>query len=347
MTERCPIVYTIGEIAKRIGGEVHGNPERIVRCVSPIEQVEKDSIVFVRDSKNFMKITGKKPACLILDFHPPEGEGIDFIYIAKEKKEEAFLMLLSLYEEEADFGKGISATALVSPKAHLEEGVVIGDFVVVGENTEIKSGTRIGAHTVIGKNCWVGNKCTIYPHVALYPNTRIEEGVIITSGAVIGSDGFGYRKINETHHKIPQIGGVHIGRNVEIGANTTIDRATVGFTKIGDGTKIDNLVQIAHNVEIGKNSIICAFCGISGSVKIGSNVVMAGGVGLADHIVIEDDVVIGARAGIMEKRVKRGRRIVGAPARDVREMMEIWAMRPKLKGMYFDLQKIKKKLNLE
>jgi UDP-3-O-[3-hydroxymyristoyl] glucosamine N-acyltransferase len=340
-------VYTLGEIAKRIGGKVHGSSERIVRCVSPIEQVEKDSIVFVRDRKNFMKIEGKKAVCLILDFHPVDEKGIDYILIPKEKKEEAFLMLLSLYDEEADFGKGISATALLSPEAHLDEGVVIGDFVVIGENTRIKSGTRIGAHTVIGKNCSVGKNCTIYPRVALYPNTRIDEGVLIHSGTVIGSDGFGYTRIKAAHHKIPQIGGVHIGKNVEIGANTTIDRATVGFTDIGDGTKIDNLVQIAHNVQIGKNSIICAFCGISGSVKIGSNVVMAGGVGLADHIVIEDDVVIGARAGIMEKRIKRGRRIVGAPAMDVREMMEIWAIRPKLKGMYFDLQKIKKKLNIE
>jgi UDP-3-O-[3-hydroxymyristoyl] glucosamine N-acyltransferase len=340
-------VYTIGEIAKRIGGEVHGNPERIVRCVSPIEQVEKDSIVFVRDRKKFVRIEGEKAACLILDFHPVDKKGIDYILIPREKKENAFLTLLSLYEERPDFGEGISATALLSPMAHLDEGVVIGDFVVIGENTRIKSGTRIGAHTVIGKDCSIGKNCTIYPRVVLYSNTRIDEGVIIHTGVVIGSDGFGYTKIKGTHHKIPQIGGVHIGKNVEIGANTTIDRATVGFTDIGDGTKIDNLVQIAHNVEIGKNSIICAFCGISGSVKIGSNVVMAGGVGLADHIVIEDDVVIGAMAGVMEKRIKRGRRIVGAPAMDVRDTMEFFAMRPKLKGMYFDLQKIKKKLNIE
>jgi UDP-3-O-[3-hydroxymyristoyl] glucosamine N-acyltransferase len=340
-------VYTIGEIAKRIGGEVHGNPERTVRCVSPIEQVERDSIVFVRDRKNFMKIKGEKAACLILDFHPVDVKGIDFIIIPKEKKEEAFLRLLSLYDEKTDFGEGISKNAILSPMAQIEEGVVIGDFVVVRESTTIKTGTRIGAHTVIGKNCLIGKNCTIYPRVVLYQNTRIDEGVIIHSGVVLGSDGFGYTKIKATHHKIPQIGGVHIGKNVEIGANTTIDRATVGFTDIGDGTKIDNLVQIAHNVEIGKNSIICAFCGISGSVKIGSNVVLAGAVGLADHIVIEDDVVIGAMAGVMEKRIKKGRRIVGAPAMDVREMMEIWAMRPKLKGMYFDIQKIKKKLNIE
>ncbi len=340
-------MYTIREIAKRIGGEVHGNPERIVSSVSPIEQVGKDSIVFVRDRKNFMRVEDTKDACLVLDFNPVDEKGIDYILVPKEKKEEAFLMLLSLYEEKPDFGKGISETASISSKAQLEERVVIGDFVVVGENTKIKSGTRIGAHTVIGKNCSIGRNSTIYPRVVLYPNTRIDEGVVIHSGVVIGSDGFGYKRIKTSHHKIPQIGGVHIGKNVEIGANTTIDRATVGLTEIGDGTKIDNLVQIAHNVEIGKNSIICAFCGISGSVKIGSNVVMAGAVGLADHIVIEDDVVIGAKSGVMEKLVKRGRRIVGAPAMDVRDTMEFFAMRPKLKGMYLDIQKIKKKLNIE
>jgi UDP-3-O-[3-hydroxymyristoyl] glucosamine N-acyltransferase len=183
--------------------------------------------------------------------------------------------------------------------------------------------------------------------VTIYPGTHIGDNVTIHAGVVIGADGFGYSLIDGVHRKIPQIGGVHIDNDVEIGANTTIDRATIGYTRIGAGTKIDNLVQIAHNVKIGTNSIVCALCGISGSVTIGNNVVLAGQVGLADHIVIEDDVVLLAKAGVMEKRVKRGSVLVGAPAHNVKKMMGIWAMQPKLRDMYRDLTKIKKKLGIE
>ncbi len=340
-------MYSLGYIADLIGGEIIGNSERQIRCISPLNGGEKDCLIFVRDQKYYEQLESPKTGALVLDFQPDKAEGVDYILIKPEDKDEVFIKLLSLFEDEKDFGAGVSEKARVSPGAQLGDGVVVDDFAVIGDGISIGDKTCIGAHTVIGKNCRIGEGCIIYPRVTIYPDTHIEDSVIIHSGVVIGCDGFGYTKMDGSHRKIPQIGGVYIERDVEIGANTTIDRATLGYTRIGAGTKIDNLVQIAHNVVIGKNCVICGLCGISGSVTIGNNVVLAGQVGLADHIVIEDDVYVLAKAGIMEKVVKRGRVVVGAPAMDVKKSMEYFAMRPKLRGMYRDIQKIKKKLDLD
>ncbi|HHE04854.1 MAG TPA: UDP-3-O-(3-hydroxymyristoyl)glucosamine N-acyltransferase, partial [candidate division WOR-3 bacterium] len=222
----------------------------------------------------------------------------------------------------------------------------------IGSFTTIEKDVEIGKNTVIAENCFVGHgskigdNCIIYPGVKIYPNTVIEDDVILHSGVVIGSDGFGYSSIDGTNVKIPQIGGVYIETGVEIGANSTVDRATIGYTRIGKNTKIDNLVHIGHNVIIGHNSIICAMCGISGSVKIGNNVIIAGAVGLKDHIEIEDNVYIGAKAGVMEKHVKRGSKLLGIPAIDFRAEMEFIALKPKLKEMYKDVKRIKKHLGI-
>jgi UDP-3-O-[3-hydroxymyristoyl] glucosamine N-acyltransferase len=340
-------VYSLGYIADQIGGEVKGNSERQIRCMSPLDGGGKDCLIFVRDQKHYEKLESPKTGALVLDFQPDKAEGMDYILIKPEDKDGVFIKLLSLFEDEKDFGTGVSERARVSAGAQLGDGVVVDDFAVIGEDVSIGDNTCIGAHTVIGRNCRIGKGSVIYPRVTIYPHTHIEDNVIIHSGVVIGCDGFGYTRMDGAHRKIPQIGGVYIERDVEVGANTTIDRATLGHTRIGAGTKIDNLVQIAHNVEIGKNCIICGLCGISGSVTIGNNVVLAGQVGLADHIVIEDDVYVLAKSGIMEKVVKRGRVVLGAPAMDVKKTMEYFAMIPKLRGMHRDIQKIKKKLHLD
>jgi UDP-3-O-[3-hydroxymyristoyl] glucosamine N-acyltransferase len=339
-------VYTLSYIAERIGGKVRGNGERPVFRMSPVDAVEKDSIVFIREQRYFERISDRKACSFVLDFHPDDGDNDDYILIEPEEKERSFITLLSLFEEDFGFGQGISDIAAISDTARIGKGVLVDAYAVVEDGSSIGENTRVGAQTYIGRNCTIGRECTLFPRVTIYPNTWIGDRVVVHSGVVVGGDGFGYSRIGETHRKIPQIGGVVIEHDVEIGANTTIDRATLGNTRIGAGTKIDNLVQIAHNVEIGENSIVCALCGISGSVKIGSNVVLAGQVGLADHIEIEDDVYVLAKAGVMEKRVKRGRVIVGQPATDVRKAMEIWAMWPKLREMHRDLARIKKKLDL-
>ena len=339
-------MHTLQQIASAIGGEVVGNGKREIRCVSRPEEGNEDSIVFVRDRKTFDKIVGEKTAAFVLDFRPDDGKGMDYILIQPEEKEGVFIALLSLFEGERDFGSSVSDHAVVDPGATLGKDVVVDAGAVIGESV-IGDGTRIGANTVIGKNCSLGRGCMIFPRVTIYPDTILEDNVTVHSGTVIGADGYGYSRIEGSHRKIPQIGGVHIGSDVEIGANTTIDRATLGMTKIGAGSKIDNLVQIGHNVEIGEHCIVVALCGIGGSVKFGNNVVMAGMAGITDHAVVGDNAFLLANAGVMAKRVDSGAMVAGYPSMDVRKIKEFWAMRSKIRGMYKDILKIKKKIDIE
>jgi len=261
------VAYTIGEIAERLHGRVIGNSKLSVHQVSTPENMEEDSIVFIRDKKTWREIHPDASVCLVVSFDPDESRNTNYIVIEPDKKDEVFISLLSIFQADDTISDGIADTAVVAAGAVLGADVSLGEYTVIGDNTVIKEGSSVGPHVFIGRNCAIGKNCTIYPNVSIYPNTVIGDDVIIHAGVVIGSDGFGYSPVNHEHRKIPQIGGVEIGARVEIGSNTTIDRATIGMTIIGDGSKIDNLVQIAHNVEIGKNVIICALCGISGSVK--------------------------------------------------------------------------------
>ena len=340
-------MYTVGFIAEQLGGRIIGNNKRVIKSISTLEDIRENSIVFIKNKRNFRSLVkNKQSICVVVDFDPAEKTGFDFIVISREEKNRAFIKLLSLFEENWKHTGLISEKALISPHAKICKNVTINDFVSIGDDTIIKDNTYIGANTYIGDHCSIGRGIVIHPNVSIYKNTIIEDNVILHSGAVIGSDGFSYENIDGKNQKVPQIGGVHIEKNVEVGSNTTIDKATIGYTIVGENTKIDNLVQIAHNCVIGKNTIICALCGIAGSVTIGDNVILAGAVGLADHIMIEDNVIIGPKAGVMKKVVKKGSYLLGAPAGDYREEMEFFAMKSKLKEMYNDIKMLKQKFGL-
>jgi UDP-3-O-[3-hydroxymyristoyl] glucosamine N-acyltransferase len=358
-------MHTVEEIARAVGGRVIGNGGATIHSVSPIDDVRAGTVVFVKSRDKFAFVEGRQgPICVIVGFEPPpekttcpEAGGLgpgglgpggpyDFVVVPNEEMDIAFIRLLSLFEKKDRSPVAVSEKATLSPTAVIGDGVRIGDFAAIGDGTAVGDGTAIGSNVSIDRDCSIGKGCTIYPNVTIYPNTIIGDGVILHAGAVIGSDGFGYSSIGGINRKIPQIGGVRIERNVEIGANTTVDRATIGYTVIGENTKIDNLVQIAHNVVIGKNTVICGLCGISGSVKIGDNVIIAGAVGIADHVVIEDGVYLGAKSGVMDKVVTKGRKLLGTPAISFKTEMEFIALKPKIKGMFFDLKKIKEKLGL-
>jgi len=364
-------LYTVNDIAGFIEGKVIGDGKREVYNVSAPEEAEENSIIFIKEKTVFDVLKSRKEKLsFVMDFEPPEFSNFTFIIVEPERMDEAFIKLLTLFDRwivgvtnsgiesdhnfttlyehyKKDYNHGkISQRASISEKASIGQNVTVGDFVRIEEGVKIGEGTWIGSGCYIDKDCSIGQGCIIYPNVTIYHNTILEDRVILHSGAVIGSDGFGYSKINGQNQKIPQIGGVYLEKNVEIGANTTVDRATLGYTRIGENTKIDNLVHIGHNVIIGKNTVICALTGVSGSVKIGNNVLIAGAVGLKDHIVIEDDVYIAAKSGVMDKVVKKGRKIVGIPASDFRKEMEFYALKPRLKKMFQDIQMIKKKLGL-
>ncbi|HEB29298.1 MAG TPA: UDP-3-O-(3-hydroxymyristoyl)glucosamine N-acyltransferase [Spirochaetes bacterium] len=344
-------MYTAGSLAEAIGGMIVGNKDREINSICSPDLLNPGAVLLVRNKKVYDNLDKTvKPLCLIVDIEPDfeAGEDPEFDYIVVDplKMDEAFITVLSLFEKKETPSGRISDNASIDPGASIGENVTVGDFVFIGNNTEVKDGAYIGHNTVISRDCEIGKGCMIYPNVTIYPATVIKDNVIVHSGVVIGSDGFSYSKINGINRKVPQVGGVYIEKDVEIGSNTTIDRATIGCTRIGENVKIDNLVQIAHNVEIGKNSIICAMCGVSGSVRIGENVILAGDVGLADHIVIEDDVYIGPKAGVMKKVVKKGDYYMGYPAKDYKTWKEYSATFPKLKGMYKDVRRIKSKLGL-
>ncbi|MCU1342377.1 MAG: UDP-3-O-acylglucosamine N-acyltransferase [Candidatus Acidoferrum typicum] len=229
---------------------------------------------------------------------------------------------------------GIHPTAVISPTAQLEKGVAVGPYVVIEENVKIGEGSEIGAFSFIGREAQLGAHCRLYPRVTLYAGAWLGDRVILHSGAVIGSDGFGYVAEEGKRWKFPQVGQVRIGNDVEIGANTTIDRGSLDRTDISAGVKIDNLVQVAHNVQIGENTVIAAQTGISGSVVIGRDVVFGGQVGLGDHCRIENGAVVGAQAGVPSgKTIRSGQIVWGTPARPLhkfKEQFAWWGRLPKL-----------------
>ncbi|MEA3307001.1 MAG: UDP-3-O-(3-hydroxymyristoyl)glucosamine N-acyltransferase, partial [Elusimicrobiota bacterium] len=240
----------------------------------------------------------------------------------------------------------IHKTAIIDETAIIEKDVFIGPYVVIEKNTKIFKGVHINAHSFIGDNVQIGENSFIHPNVNIGEHCIVEKNAIIHSGVVIGSDGYGYTKVNGVHEKIPQIGKIIIRENVEIGANCAIDRATLGETIIGAGTKLDNLVQIAHNVTIGANCLIMGQAGIAGSTVIGHNVIIGGQAAISDHIKVGDNAIIMGKTGIISN-LEDGKIVFGHVARPHRKAMKIEVLLGKLPEMYKAFKKIQKKLGLQ
>ena len=315
---------SLGEIADWIKGELRGDPSIQIYGIAGIEDAQAGDLTFVAHPKyaGFLKTTSASAVIVGVETDR-EGINIPMIvhphpYYALAKTMELFGAVKNKYLE------GIHPTAVLADGVKLERGVHVGANVVLEKGVWIKLGTVILAGCFIGADTILGENTFIHPNVTIRENVEIGKNVTVHSGTVIGSDGFGYVKDGGSHHKIPQIGKVKIEDNVEIGANVTIDRATLGVTRIGKGTKIDNLVQIGHNVEIGENCIIIAQVGISGSTKIGNDTIIAGQAGLAGHIKIGNRVVIGAQSGVT-KSVPDDTTVFGYPAREIHKMKRIEA----------------------
>ena len=256
---------------------------------------------------------------------------------------EAIARLLSLYESMTQKRTGIHPLACVSETATLGEGVYVGPFAYVGEGVSIGNGTQIYAHVVLEENTTVGDNCTIYPNVSVYKECRIGNGVILHSGCVIGADGFGFAPAADGYEKIPQIGIVTIEDNVEIGANACVDRSTMGSTYVRRGAKIDNLVQIAHNVEVGAHTVMSAQEGVAGSTKIGEWCMFAGQVGMAGHLTLPDRTTAGAQAGIHTSRTG-GVPLMGTPAIDARTFARSSAVFKNLPDLREEVRNLRKEI---
>jgi UDP-3-O-[3-hydroxymyristoyl] glucosamine N-acyltransferase len=243
------------------------------------------------------------------------------------------------------FASGIHSTAIVPSSATIGKNISIGAYAVIGEQVVVGDNSKIGAGCIIGNQTLIGSDCILYPDVIVYHQCKIGNRVILQSGAVIGSDGFGFApKPDGSYEKIPQLGIVVIEDDVEIGANTTIDRATIGDTHIHRGVKIDNLVQIAHNVVIGENTVIAAQTGISGSTKVGKNCMLAGQVGLAGHIEIADRTIIMAQSGVHQNIREQGKSYFGYPADEARKAQRVYIAMKMLPDMLREFSALQKKV---
>jgi UDP-3-O-[3-hydroxymyristoyl] glucosamine N-acyltransferase len=305
--------YTLADIAKHLQAEFLGDGNTLITGLSALDEIAANHLVFADGEAN-IKLAFSSEAAAVMLTTPPAHPNKPAIISPNPML--AFVELMGLFYPSLEPKKTIHPSALIGNNVHIGQGVSIGPQVMIEDNCSIGNDVIIHPQVVIREACQIGNHCEIHPQVCLYPNTILQERVIIHAGSIIGSDGFGYKMFEGVHHKIPHVGRVLIENDVEIGANTVVDRATLGATKISKGSKIDNLVQIAHNVKLGEHNIVCAFTGIAGSSQSGSHVVFAANVGVSDHVTIEDEVILGARTGVPPKKVmKKGLTYLGNPAR--------------------------------
>ncbi|HLN53128.1 MAG TPA: UDP-3-O-(3-hydroxymyristoyl)glucosamine N-acyltransferase [Lentimicrobium sp.] len=309
--------FTAQNIASMINGKVDGDPEVQVNKLSKIEQGQPGTISFLGNPKYTHYIYETNASVIIVsnDFIPEQPLKCTLIRV--ENPYEAFAKMLETYNQLVQDKKGISGNASISESATLGRDCYIGDFTFIGENAIIGDNVKIYPGCYIGDNATIGDNTTLYSGVKLYIGSAIGSNCTIHGGCVIGADGFGFvPQDNNQYQKVAQIGNVVIEDYVEIGSNTTIDRATLGSTVIKKGVKLDNLIQIAHNVEVGENTVIAAQTGIAGSTRIGKNCMIGGQVGITGHLVIGNEVKIAAQSGI-STNVPDGSIIMGSPAFDI------------------------------
>jgi UDP-3-O-[3-hydroxymyristoyl] glucosamine N-acyltransferase len=343
--------FTAETIAVFLKGEIEGNPDIKVNSVAKIEEGHNGALSFLANPKyeHYLYTTQSSVVLVNKNFKP--SSGVDATLIRVENAYEAFASLLQLVDQARPRKKGIHVTAIIEDTAMIGSDVYIGPYTYIGENCVIGDGCSIFPHVYIGDNTKLGINCKINPGVKIYHDCLIGEGCIIHAGTVIGSDGFGYAPQSESEYmKIPQLGNVVLEDHVEIGANVTIDRATMGSTIIRKGVKLDNLIQIGHNVEVGDNTVMAAQTGIAGSTKIGKNCMFGGQVGIAGHIKIANETKIGAQGGILGSIKEENTIILGSPAFNYKQYFKssvIFKNLPELKmkidTLERDVESMKKK----
>ena len=335
--------FTAQQIADVLEGKIHGDPNVKVSDFSRIEEGRQGTITFLANPKYEHFIYNTKASIVLVneDFTPTAP--IEATLIAVKSAYASLAVLLNMAAQMNPGKTGVNSTAFIAKTAEINEQRYIGAFACIGENVKIGKNCAIYPYSYIGDNVKIGENVTIYPHVTVYDNCVIGNNCIIHAGAVIGSDGFGFAPENGEYRKIAQIGNVVIEDDVEIGANTTIDRAVIGSTTIHKGVKLDNLIQIAHNVEVGSNTAMAAQAGIAGSTKVGANCMLGGQVGLSGHIHIGDHSQIGPQAGVISN-VEAHSRIMGAPAIPVSRFMRSSVIFEKLPEMYQMISKLQKEV---
>ena len=338
------------DLAALIGGEVSGNPDKEITGVSGFDEANEGDITFISSRKNIGKIFSTQASAVILKEEIKVSiineRNVNISMLVVKNPQFSYAKALEVFYVKPYTPVGISDRAIIGNNVTLGDDLSIYPLAHICNNVTLGSRVTVSSGAYIGDGVSIGNDTFISPNVVIQENTILGANVIINPGAVIGSEGFGFALENGAHYKIPQTGGVIIEDNVEIGANVTIDKATLGNTIIGSGTKIDNLVQIGHNVKIGKNCIIVSQVGISGSVEIGDGVVLAGQVGVRDHVKIGNRAMVGAQGGIGSD-IPEGQIYSGSPAIPHKTWLRAQSIFSKLPGYMKRLQEIERKLQKE
>ena len=336
--------FSAKQIAHMLEGRVEGNENAVVCKLCKIEEGEKGGLSFLANPKYNHYLYSTKASIVIIneDFEPEEE--IKTTVIRVKDAYSCFAKLLEIYNQYRLNKNGISSLAFIDKQAEIAEDVYVGEFAVISKGAKIGKGSKIYPHVYIGDDVKIGENVTLFAGVRIYHDTVIGNNCILHSGAVLGADGFGFAPLADgTFKKIAQIGNVVIEDDVEIGANATIDRATMGSTKVMKGTKIDNLCQLGHNVVIGQSTAMAAQTGVAGSTKIGSNCFIGGQVGFSGHIKVGDRCSIGAQAGIISD-IKDEARIIGSPAIDAKAYMKSYVYFRKLEQMKNKMDELEKRL---
>ncbi|MCY1720473.1 UDP-3-O-(3-hydroxymyristoyl)glucosamine N-acyltransferase [Prolixibacteraceae bacterium Z1-6] len=334
------------DIAAFLDGEIVGNGNVRVSNVSKIEEGKPGTLAFLANNKYENYIYTTKASAVLVNKSFIPREEIEATLIKVDDAYEAFASLLDLYvQSKADSKKGIEQPSYISDKAKTGENIYVGAFAYVGKNAKVGDNVKIYPQAYIGDNVTIGDDCIIYAGVKIYDDCVIGNRCILHSGAVIGSDGFGFAPQKDgSYKKIHQIGNTVLEDDVEIGANTTIDCGTMGSTLIHKGVKLDNLVQVAHNVEIGEHTVSAAQTGISGSVKVGKNCMFGGQVGIAGHITVGNNVLVGAQSGV-NSSAKDDQKLLGSPAIDIRKALRAYGLIKDLPEIRKDVIHLKKEMN--
>ncbi len=337
--------FSAQQIAEFLKGTIIGDPDIKVNDLSKIEEGKPGTLTFLSNPKYTEYIyTTQASIVLVNNTFTPE-KPITATLIKVEDAYKALALLLNLVEISKPKKTGIDSSAHISESAKIGENVYIAAFAFVGDNAVVEDNAKIYPHSYVGDNAKVGENTTLFSGVKIYENCQIGKDCILHAGAVIGSDGFGFAPKKEGgYDKLPQIGNVVIQDNVEIGANTTIDCATMGSTMIKSGVKLDNLVHLAHNVEVGENTAIAAQCGVSGSTKIGKNCILAGQVGLGGHITIADNTIFGAQTGVASSVKKPNGTYLGTPANDISKQRRVYAATRSLPDLQATVIQLKKEV---
>jgi UDP-3-O-[3-hydroxymyristoyl] glucosamine N-acyltransferase len=336
---------TVQQLAALVQGQVHGDRDLVVQAARPLHEAGPDDVTFLENDRNarFLKSCRARVVVVPASLGPPSdqaaGGGLTFIQVADPMT--AFVAIVRhLHGQPECTPHGIDPRASVHPSAQVGPDPSVFPFAAIGAGSVVGARCQVHSGAVVGRNCRLGDDVVLYPHAVLYDGTVLGNRVIVHANAVLGADGFGYRLQDGRHVKVPQFGSVEVADDVEIGAGTTIDRGTFHATRVGAGTKIDNLVMIGHNCQIGRHNLLVSQVGIAGSCSTGDYVVMAGQVGIADHVHVGDRAVIGARAGLY-RDVGPGERMLGAPARPEREAKRILLSLDHLPGLCRDVRLLK------